>query len=143
MFNRSLLVTLLGVLIILRASWALLFHVNVTLYRFGIANPAGIDGYLSELVYSLPILLIFPLFAFTFGYLAAGILVLRRIWWAALVYFGAFLIDAGVWIYMSTQDLHERVFNGHASALDVAFNLFDLTVLTILFVWAIHKRRLS
>lgn len=134
------LVQLAGWLIMARALWALGNHVMLALYRFDITNPAGIDGYFGELVMALPLALVLPGLLFPAGYLVAGYLAVHRKSLAALVYGGAFLIDAGLWVFMSTIDEYRLILDGQASALDAAFNLFDLCMLGFLMFWALTAR---
>lgn len=134
------LVQLAGWLIMARALWALSNHIMVTLYRLEIANPAGIGGYLGEMIMGLPLILMIPVFLFPIGYFLAGYLAVRRQSLAALVYGISFLIDAGLWVFMSTVEEYRLILNGQASALDAAFNLFDLCMLGLLMFWALLAR---
>ncbi|WP_300532230.1 hypothetical protein [Maricaulis sp.] len=139
-FSLARLVQLAGWLIIARALWALLNHTVITLYRFDIANPAGIGGTLGEMIMGLPLILLVPVFLFPLGYLAAGYLAVRGRTLAALIYGIAFLVDAGLWVFMSTVEEYRLILDGQASALDAVFNLFDLCMLGFLMFWALMYR---
>lgn len=134
------LVQLAGWLIMARALWALGNHVMLALYRFDIANPAGIGGYMGEMIMGLPPALVLPGLLFPVGYLIAGYLAVHRQSLAAMVYGGAFLIDAGLWVFMSTIESYRLILDGQASVLDAAFNLFDLCMLGFLMFWALMAR---
>lgn len=134
---------IVGALVLLRGLWATFNHLSMVLYRFGIANLTGIEGHMAELVFSASLWLMLPLFAFSLGYIAAGILVIRAHWWAVIVYAIAFLIDAAVWVSMTMLDGYAAIYGGNASIIDMMFNLFDLSVLTYLAVWAFRQRSSS
>ncbi len=142
MTRDTLLIRLIGGLIVLRGGWALLNHSAMVLHRFDIANPMGFSGYMSELILNAPLALMVPLFGFSLAYIAAGILTLRQVWWAGAIYCLGFLIDAGVWVSMTTVNEYGAIYGGQASLVDMVFNLFDLAMLTCLAVWGyIHRPR--
>ncbi|MBR9824577.1 MAG: hypothetical protein GYB36_02095 [Alphaproteobacteria bacterium] len=131
----------MGAVIVARAFWVIVFQSNVALFRLGLSNPAGIDGYLAELILGLPIVLLVPVFTFAAGYLIAGLLLITGRWWAGIVYLGALLIDAGVWVFMTTVDEYRFIYSGNAGLVDLMFNLFDFSVLMFLVVWGLRERR--
>lgn len=131
---------IVGALVLIRGLWATFNHLSMVLYRFGVANLTGIDGHMAALIFGASLWLMVPLFAFSLGYVVAGILVIRSHWWAVIVYAAAFLIDASVWAGMTMMDGYGAIYGGNAAFVDMLFNLFDLIVLTYLAVWGFRHR---
>lgn len=131
MSTDTLRKVLAGVMIA-RAGYAAMLFLVVVLFRFDLANPANIDGNFARLLHGLTPTLIVIWALYVSGFMLAGIFTARSSHLALWVFGAAMVLDMSLWIFVSIQPNYESSWAGSAAAVDMFFNLLDISILVYL-----------
>lgn len=117
---------LIGILVLLRGSYAAVLFLSVFLFKLGLANPLVISGHFADFVQALPFWLFLPWGAYVAGYVIAGVLTIQARVNGLWVFIGAMVIDFSLWIYSSMSTRIELIWSGTAPMIEVGFNILDM-----------------
>lgn len=125
---------LIGIILLLRGSYAAVLFLAVLLFKLGFANPLVISGHFADFVHALEWWVFLPWGVYVSGYVASGLLTIQARVKGLWVFIGAMVIDFSLWIYSSMSTRIDLIWSGTAPVIEVAFNILDMILAAALII---------